>query len=465
MQSIFQHTKTAVKACHASSKTFSAAEATLYWLARHSDGVVISTAPGDRQVSGLLWREVREALGDCLIDFGVRPTLKGLNISETNYGMGMATRSDSTAGRGVRFSGFHGGKILLIIDEAPGVSQDIWDGVQGIQAGGEVHVVALGNPVIPSGPFYDIFHTKRAGWNCMTIDAFDTPNLEGVSIHDIASMTQSELDENPSEVPNLCTRRWVREMMDDLHVDPDAPEELQDPLWQSKVRGQFPTQAEDSLIWLAWIEACKAQPRPESDPDGFYTAGVDPAAGGDNETAIQIVENATHLVERASWRKKDPRGEAVAFLNKFGGRLKEVRVDVDGVGYYFARHLEDAGFEVVDFRNGEESSVLDKHGKKRFENKKAECGWWLRDLFREGRITGDIEDVTMSQCAAIRYDHHPKSGCIRLESKDSMLARGVKSPDHFDAMMMATAPIKQFSVPPSARMMAGMRHTPAVRDI
>ncbi|MCP4878312.1 MAG: hypothetical protein GY896_22900 [Gammaproteobacteria bacterium] len=454
LRAIFENDKTGVKACHASSKTYSAAEAAVYWLARYKDGVVISTAPGDRQVTGLLWREVREALSRCLLDFGVKPTLKGLNITETNYGMGMATRSDVTAGRGVRFSGFHGGKILLIVDEAPGVSQDIWDGIQGIQAGGEVHVVALGNPVIPSGPFYDIFHTKRAGWHCITIDAFETPNLIGLNIHDIAKMSQEELDLNPSHVPNLITRRWVRNMMDELNVDPDAPDELQDPLWQSKVRGQFPTQAEDSVIWLAWIEAARTKER-DDQPKGFFTAGVDPAAGGDNATAVEVVEGY-HLAGRNSWRKKDPRGEVVAFLNGFGPMLREVRVDVDGVGYYFAKHLGDQGFNVVEFHNG--ATAINE---KRFKNKKTEGFWNLRELYQRGLITGKIDDTTMSQLSSIRYGHDPK-GIIEVESKDSMAKRGVKSPDHADAQMMALAPVHKVGTPPSDRMMATLRHIPAM---
>jgi len=462
LEAIFKYPKVAVKACHASSKTFTAAEAALYWLQRHPDGIVITTAPGERQVAGLLWKEIRDSISTSLLVYP-KPTQKKIELTEKNYGMGMATRSDVTAGAGVRFSGFHGGKVLLIIDEAPGVSQDIWDGIQGIMAGGEVHVLALGNPVIPSGPFYDIFHTKRAGWHCITIDAFDTPNLEGLTIADIATMSQADLNIEPSPVPGIINRRWVREMMDELNVDTEAPDELQDPLWQSKVRGQFPTQAEDSLVWLAWIENCRQQERPKG-PPGFYTAGVDPAAGGDNETAIQVVEG-NHLTARDAWRKKDPRGEAVAFLNTFGDRLKEVRVDVDGVGYYFARHLEDEGFDVVDFHNGGASDKLDKTGKPRFEDLKAECGWNLRELFQAGLVTGEIENVTMSQMAAIRYDHHPKKGTIRLESKDSMKKRGIKSPDHFDAMMMALAGIKRTVVPPVGAMRAAGVHVPAVRNI
>ncbi len=453
LESIFKYTKTAVKACHASSKTFAASEAALYWLARHDDGIVISTAPGDRQVEGLLWKEIRDVLssGQCRIAFGVRPLRKSIKINEKNYGLGMATRSDSSAGRGVRFQGFHGGKILLIVDEAPGVSQDIWDGIQGIQAGGEVHVVALGNPVIPSGPFYDIFHTKSEGWHNITIDAFETPNLEGVSMQDIADMSPEELAETPSDVPNLISRRWVRDMMDELDVDPDAADELQDPLWQSKVRGQFPTQGVDSLIWLAWIDKVQAQ-RPEGE-DSFFTAGVDPAGPGDNETSVCIVEHH-HITGMRSWRKADPRGEVIAYLNGFGARLKEVRVDVDGIGYYFARHLEDEGFNVIDFRNGEKSEVLDKAGKPRFENKKAESYWNLRSLFRSGLVTGKITPKHRSQLSSIRHGNHPKTGAVRIESKEAMAKRGVKSPDEADSHMMAEAPMRISAMPPTHRMTA-----------
>ena len=52
----------AVKACHNSSKTFLAAESLLWWITHFRDGIVVSTAPSDRQVEKLLWGEVRKAM-------------------------------------------------------------------------------------------------------------------------------------------------------------------------------------------------------------------------------------------------------------------------------------------------------------------------------------------------------------------------------------------------------------------
>ena len=48
-----------------------------------------------------------------------------------------------------------------------------------IRAAGEVRVLALGNPTIASGPFYDAFAANRETWKTFTISAFDTPNLAG----------------------------------------------------------------------------------------------------------------------------------------------------------------------------------------------------------------------------------------------------------------------------------------------
>jgi hypothetical protein len=45
LQSVAKHPRTAVKACHASGKTFTAAVATLWWLLNHTRGIVVTTAP------------------------------------------------------------------------------------------------------------------------------------------------------------------------------------------------------------------------------------------------------------------------------------------------------------------------------------------------------------------------------------------------------------------------------------
>jgi hypothetical protein len=100
--------------------------------------------------------------------------------------------------------------VLIIADEAPGIESGIWDAVARTMAGGKVHIVLAGNPIVPSGAFYDAFTSERALWNCFTISAFDSPNLQGLSLEQILQLDPVKggpLDQNP--LPHLVTKPWV----------------------------------------------------------------------------------------------------------------------------------------------------------------------------------------------------------------------------------------------------------------
>ncbi len=85
--------RVAVKGCHASSKTFTAAELTLWWLSRFpSDAVVLTTAATGRQVQSVLWQEIRSTLESprLLLNFPKCDRAK-LKIAEGHYAIGFAT--------------------------------------------------------------------------------------------------------------------------------------------------------------------------------------------------------------------------------------------------------------------------------------------------------------------------------------------------------------------------------------
>jgi hypothetical protein len=99
-----------------------------------------------------------------------KPWKTRLDLGPNRYAIGLSTNE------GVRFQGWHG-KILIVIDEAPGVRPEIYEAIEGIRAGGDVRVLALGNPTVAGGPFYDAFTINRDGWSLFTISAFDTPRV------------------------------------------------------------------------------------------------------------------------------------------------------------------------------------------------------------------------------------------------------------------------------------------------
>lgn len=413
------HARVAVKACHSSAKTFTAATASLWFPTRFDDGIVVTTAPTWPQVELLLWGYIRQFVLRAAIQYP-EPNKTMLPLGPTNYAVGISTNE------GIRFQGFHAPHMLFILDEAPGVRPDIWEAIEGAAAGGDVRVLAIGNPVIGSGSFYDCFDRNRTLWHTVSISAFETPNLAGLTLDELRMITS--VDDPRLAVcvrPYLATRRWVWEKWQQWgrHGHPN---------WDSRVLGQFPPQAPDALVSLTWLE--QARTRPTLVDTGRVRAGIDVAGPGEDETTLCIVDGGTILALHY-WPTPDPRGELVAALAPYRAHLECVNVDSAGIGYYLARHLEDLKYPVVDVNVGEKSSDPEK-----YRNLKAELYWGLRMRFQEGDVAGPIDDETVTQLAGIRWKTNAR-GQIEIESKEDARKRGVTSPDRAEGLMLAFAQI------------------------
>ena len=160
-------------------------------------------------------------------------------------------------------------------------------------------------------------------------------------------------------------------------------------------------------------------------------AGVDVAGPGSDE-CVCYVRRGDSIVAFKAWSIPDPRGQCVAFLTPYKERLR-VKVDSIGIGYNFAKHLQDQGFRVELVNVGQPA-----HDKTRFKNLKAEYYWGLRERLQAGELAGLTDDHTISQLGTIRWKATPE-GKIAIESKEEMRSRGVKSPDRADALMLAFA--------------------------
>ena len=427
LRSVYDNPLTAVKGCHASGKTFAAAGLPLSWLARYKTGKVMTTAPTLRQVK-TFWRDVSVARsGGPARQLFPETTSIGLEIAPDRYAFGASSSA------GVNIQGLHGSDVLIIVDEAPGVESDIWDAIEGIRAGGNVHQLELGNPVTPSGKFYDSFTKDRSIYNCISISAFDTPNLQHP---DGRAVTEAELQEmTPEEIaykpfPSLVTRSWVRER---LKVwGPKHPKYL------ARVLGEFPSDDPYSVFPLSWIERAKREPTPEEFTRslGFpMQVGIDVAGAGADET-VMTVRVGGIILEQEFWSEADPRG---AVLRKLSGLttahkrpLGVVVVDIVGIGYNFALHLADFGFPVFGFNAGR--SALDKE---QFASRKAEAHWTLREYMRDNLISQLEDEETGAQLSTIRYRENSR-GLTEIESKDERNARGIPgSPDRAESLVDA----------------------------
>src|SRR5437016_1578445 len=101
LQALSTERRVAVKACHASGKTFVAGSAVLWFLSRYPDAIVVTTAPTWTQVEQVLWSEIHKAVQQSRIAFPVVNKTE-LRVGPGNYAIGVSTNE------GVRFEGVHG---------------------------------------------------------------------------------------------------------------------------------------------------------------------------------------------------------------------------------------------------------------------------------------------------------------------------------------------------------------------
>ena len=425
LRSVAKHPRTIVKACHASSKTFTAAEAVLWWITRFKDGIAITTAPTWTQVERLMWGEIKKAVQGSKQQW---PELKRteIRLSDTNYAFGLSTNE------GVRFQGWHG-KILIVIDEALGLRADIMEAIEGIRAGGDVRVLALLNPTISGGPFYDAFTDHRMGWNTFTIDGLDSPNTVdcGATPEERLARIVDEGDRNGYDAPYLLdnvrpyliTRKYIYEKYREWGET--------SPMWEARVRGQFPTFGESTLYALAWLERSRML-----DVRDFYQGqvqvGIDVAGPGEDETVVTVKQSATVLAMK-SFMQKDPRGDVLMMLADYGPRVEHINVDATGIGYFFGHHLKDNGYK-VNLINAQDPPS----DPTRFADMKSEIAWNLREQLEAGHVAGIRDETCISQLSTMQWGPDNR-GRIKVESKDDLRERGLRSPDRAESLMLAFA--------------------------
>ena len=431
VSSIAQNPLTAVKGCHASGKTFAAAGLPLWWLCRHRKSVTYTLAPTLRQVK-TFWGEIALARSG-----GIRmlrtalpePTTTRLELAPDRYAQG------ASSSRGVNVQGIHGENVLLIGDEAPGIESDIWDAAEGMRAGGNVRMLIQGNPVVPSGYFYDAFGRGRGIWNCISIGAFDTPNLQ----HETEGrpLREDELIDMPADrlawcpFPSLISRAWVRERL--IVWGPKHPKYL------ARVLGEFPEDDPGSVFPLSWIERARRDPTEAELKEAkghVIQVGIDVAGAGADETVLTARCGGLILLQKF-YADADPRGAVARDLSQIkhgslGYRLGIVVVDTVGIGYNFALHLADQGFPVYGFNAG--ARAIDTT---QYANQKAEAHWTLRSYLQANLISQLTDEETAAQLSTIRYRENPR-GLTEIESKDQRNKRGIPgSPDRAESLIMA----------------------------
>ena len=184
-RALVEDQRVTVVSCNGAGKTCWAARILLGFLYTRRDAIVVTTAPTWHQV-GLLWREVRSAFGESKFHLKGELMQTRLDIEPQHFAMGLSTDREE------RFQGFHAkgaepggdGGLMVIVDEASGVADHIFDAMRGYLTSPNCYVLLIGNGNRAEGAFFESH--QRGNWARFSISAHDVP-------------------------PHIMSRDWIKE--------------------------------------------------------------------------------------------------------------------------------------------------------------------------------------------------------------------------------------------------------------
>lgn len=440
----------------------------------------VTTATRFRQVQRQLWPHVRRLHakarlpGECDTTQWKMPSRDGVD-TVVAYGF-TAPDNDEAAMQGI-----HAPRLLLIVDEAGGISRTIGSSTRNLLTG-DARMLAIGNPPTDDESSWfesaaeDGHDPEKPDTVTIVIRADDSPAVTGEDTGPCRSCPP-EVPEHPIGT-HLVDQAWIDDAVREHGED--------SPYVIAKVEADFPkggasraipssfvdAGVEAALDLAYWAPEYAVEGTPSTDRKGHpypvqptigapIRLGVDVAADGGDELVIARLEgdvarirlvqsgvantNATDVAGKVLEEIKT--AEALAAAIGSADRVR-VKIDAIGVGWGVAGILEAWGSEglhgavIVRVVVSEAPDKPDNpKAMWRPMNKRAEM--WLngRELLQPDpagrvRLRLDIDGKAAAQLRAPLYGTNA-SGRTVIEPKKAMRERGVSSPDRAEAVLLA----------------------------
>ena len=288
--------------------------------------------------------------------------------------------------------------VMLIFDEASGISDAIWAVAAGFFTENTPNRfwMAFSNPRRNTGYFYEAFNAKRDFWRNKVVDA---RSVEGT---DKAVYEQLIQEYGPDSVQ--------------AHVE---------------VYGEFPSAGDDQFIPVYLVDDATQRPR-YKDASAPIIIGVDPARFGADATVIAVRQGRDlNVIKR--YRGDDTMeivGRVIEAIEEFNPTL--VVIDEGGLGAGIVDRLKEQRYKQVKGVNfGNKSTKPIMYG-----NKRAEMWGNMREWLKTASVPTD--KLLKSDLTSPKVKPDSK-GTIFLEGKKEMKARGLASPDAADAIAVTFA--------------------------
>nr|DAW70433.1 MAG TPA: large terminase [Caudoviricetes sp.] len=416
---------------------------------------VALTAPTDRQVKNIMMPEVSRLCDRAKQRGIVLPGRVKTDRISTDNAEWFLTGFKADEKNHEAWSGFHAVHTMFIITEASGVSDNIFDAIEG-NLQGDSRILLVFNPNTPIG--YAARSQRGDRWVKFRLNSLTAPNVK----------------ERRILIPGQVDYEWIIDKLKQWCIpirEDERQEELDDfefegqwyrpeDLFRKKVLGKFPKVADDVLIPMQWIEVAQerwiqTQGREPIERDSTpRMLGVDVAGMGRDATCY--VERmgawcsgfdchnsggtADHMAvagKIATWRRRNPYGF--------------VSIDTIGEGagvYSRCREVEDSPEYIISCKYSEwggnnPEKMQDVTGQYRFVNMRAYLFWCVRDWLNPKNNTGAMlpPDARFAEEATEIRWFFRSDGKIQIEPKEDIKKRLGRSTDLFDALANTFYPL------------------------
>jgi hypothetical protein len=396
--SIQNRKRTSAKSGKGVGKTSSISFAILWFLCVWESPKIVCTAPSFPTLKSALWPEVALWLNRSVFKDIFEHTSERLYLIEKpkNWWAEPRTARDKES-----MQGLHAKNMLILVDEASGVADDIIETCDTTLTSSNNKVALVGNPTRVTGFFFDTFNKFKHRWNTLTFNAEESPFVKKEQIE------------------------YYAEKYGVNH-----------PLYLVNVKGEFPEGNPDSFINLSDVSDAVNR---TVVPIGVVEIGCDVARFGDDSTVVYWRHG--NKVYPAKTMPQSSIPEVVDLVLKtviearsisaYTDKIK-VKVDDSGVGGGVTDYLEldrKHNIEVVPCNFGGKGNDI-------YHNETSIMWGNLKDHIRLLDLPDDSKLV--EELSARRWALSP-SGKIALEPKSQFKKDFKSSPDRADALVLCFA--------------------------
>jgi len=335
-----------------------------------------------------------------------------------------------TSNKPDNLQGFHNEHVLVLVEEASGVPANIFEPIEGIlsnaeEKGEEALLLMVGNPTQTAGEFFNAFGKNKALYERFTISGDTTlpDDKNGGRIY----------------ISPRVTKKY-RETMAAKYGRDSA-------VYDVRVRGLFPKEADDVVIPLAWAEAAQYLTLPHYDrAKDPITLVMDVARFGGDETVLSEFRLG-HCIKMEAWPKTSTNQCADILHEAYyerADRLTPGRVVIDepGVGGGVVDTARRDGIPITPYNGGRSmvKGVDPDDDVRMFFNRRSRDWWYVRRIMERKFKKIPIDETLVNQLASVKYDYVNEK--IKVETKKEMRERLGEdaSPDRADTIIMGMAP-------------------------